>query len=414
MTFAVCAHHTAAPFAAAIAAPPPVSGPSGWRGVSPMYILNVSCHPDRCVWLTDGSMSAVEFVDEPAVVRALQRAVASAFPGSGAAASAAPPLRGPGPSGYAASASPTVRRHIASFAAASAPSPSPKRASRRSVPQLYAAWGRAVRPTGGPVATAADPHVSPLPQQPAPPSLPQVGVAASPAIRGPSGWGRRGGARPNQTLVNVLGARTSTPLAVTKTALEGATVVAQVDRKFIIARCRTGSLLCVDQHAADERVRVESLQRQLRTAPDTVVSTHVLDHPVRVACHPSDVVAATHHHARLTAWRFRVRHNDVSLAPSMWLEAVPAVMGVPLTAPAFLDYVRALVASPAADPPAVQDVLASKACRGAIMFGDVLTLDQCAELLAALAQCRFPFQCAHGRPSLVPLVQLPAPNTTCT
>lgn len=40
------------------------------------------------------------------------------------------------------------------------------------------------------------------------------------------------------------------------------------------------------------------------------------------------------------------------------------------------------------------------------MFNDPLTPEQCSELLGRLAQCAFPFQCAHGRPSMVPVVDL--------
>lgn len=40
------------------------------------------------------------------------------------------------------------------------------------------------------------------------------------------------------------------------------------------------------------------------------------------------------------------------------------------------------------------------------MFGDRLSKDQCERLLAHLAKTRLPFMCAHGRPSLVPLINL--------
>jgi DNA mismatch repair protein MLH3 len=40
------------------------------------------------------------------------------------------------------------------------------------------------------------------------------------------------------------------------------------------------------------------------------------------------------------------------------------------------------------------------------MFNDPLTVDQCSSLVQRLAACAFPFQCAHGRPSMVPLVHL--------
>lgn len=40
------------------------------------------------------------------------------------------------------------------------------------------------------------------------------------------------------------------------------------------------------------------------------------------------------------------------------------------------------------------------------MFNDPLTVQQCEDLVRQLAACAFPFQCAHGRPSMVPLVRL--------
>lgn len=40
------------------------------------------------------------------------------------------------------------------------------------------------------------------------------------------------------------------------------------------------------------------------------------------------------------------------------------------------------------------------------MFNDPLTTEQSSKLVERLAACAFPFQCAHGRPSMVPLVHL--------
>lgn len=40
------------------------------------------------------------------------------------------------------------------------------------------------------------------------------------------------------------------------------------------------------------------------------------------------------------------------------------------------------------------------------MFNDELSLEECSSLVLQLADCAFPFQCAHGRPSMVPLMGL--------
>ena len=59
-------------------------------------------------------------------------------------------------------------------------------------------------------------------------------------------------------------------------------------------------------------------------------------------------------------------------------------------------------------PPAVIRILNAKACRSAIMFGDPLLPSECAELVSALKATQLCFSCAHGRPTMAPLVNLQA------
>ena len=40
------------------------------------------------------------------------------------------------------------------------------------------------------------------------------------------------------------------------------------------------------------------------------------------------------------------------------------------------------------------------------MFGDKLTLEDCRQAIDDLKKCDAPFQCAHGRPSVAPIVEL--------
>ncbi|NXI61125.1 MLH3 protein, partial [Anseranas semipalmata] len=51
-------------------------------------------------------------------------------------------------------------------------------------------------------------------------------------------------------------------------------------------------------------------------------------------------------------------------------------------------------------------VLASQACHGAIKFNDSLTTEESCQLIEALSSCQLPFQCAHGRPSMMPLADI--------
>ena len=57
-------------------------------------------------------------------------------------------------------------------------------------------------------------------------------------------------------------------------------------------------------------------------------------------------------------------------------------------------------------PPAVARVLNSKACRGAIMFGDALDAATCQQLLQNLKQTQLPHICAHGRPTVKAIADL--------
>ena len=59
-------------------------------------------------------------------------------------------------------------------------------------------------------------------------------------------------------------------------------------------------------------------------------------------------------------------------------------------------------------PQGILEMINSRACRSAIMFNDKLSMDECKALVRRLAQCAFPFQCAHGRPSMVPIISLRA------
>lgn len=43
---------------------------------------------------------------------------------------------------------------------------------------------------------------------------------------------------------------------------------------------------------------------------------------------------------------------------------------------------------------------------GAIKFGEKLDIDQCTKLVRALMYTKAPSRCAHGRPSVIPLLEL--------
>lgn len=75
---------------------------------------------------------------------------------------------------------------------------------------------------------------------------------------------------------------------------------------------------------------------------------------------------------------------------------------------AYIHRVRSALYSHGCKPPAISRILNSKACRGAVMFGDGLPRETALGILQRIASpcIKFPFQCAHGRPAMIPLLTL--------
>lgn len=43
---------------------------------------------------------------------------------------------------------------------------------------------------------------------------------------------------------------------------------------------------------------------------------------------------------------------------------------------------------------------------GAVKFGQKLTHNECSDYMMNLSKCQLPFQCAHGRPTLYPILEI--------
>ncbi|KAJ3371101.1 DNA mismatch repair protein [Allomyces arbusculus] len=200
-------------------------------------------------------------------------------------------------------------------------------------------------------------------------------------------------------------------------------LLAQVNDQFLVGKHtvtdpatqrRMTVIIAVDQHAADERVRLEEL---LDAAKAARLEAMPLAEPITLAV--PNGVAATERADMLARWGFHVEVAESSPSRSTYFpshrathvitRAVPTLFADRLTGDAailraVLADILAPTASDHAVPPHLLALYQSKACRSAIMFGDVLDDVACRRLLAALAQTAFPFQCAHGRPSLCPVL----------
>ncbi|KIO30923.1 hypothetical protein M407DRAFT_20045 [Tulasnella calospora MUT 4182] len=252
--------------------------------------------------------------------------------------------------------------------------------------------------------------------------------------------------------------------------LQGAKVVCQVDKKFIACVVHSGeespgsgsTLILIDQHAADERIRVEHFFKELacqfldgfrsdrRTSTDGVERSP-LPEPTFVLLSKDEIQRLQLDQKLLnyisrsgfeittpefdTAPNSHTQPTSVPDAGQTTVTAVPKLLYSRLSKPAELNSVlKAFISMPSdhladfgqddeflstkdqlsggwlnavkAWPPEFINLVNSKACRGAIMFNDSLSVLQCETLISQLAEAIFPYQCAHGRPSVIPLAAL--------
>lgn len=202
-------------------------------------------------------------------------------------------------------------------------------------------------------------------------------------------------------------------------------VVGQSDRKFIIVVDSAGVLYAVDQHAASERVHFEALQRKVLSDSGGTEGTPPQAGNGIVSLNPAQVALVRMHEEELRRWGWVLKARsgagrdvgDLSCSGRRGSEVVYQMVTTPLIRQtgvsldrreqliSFLDGLDGGTPSSAVPRPVV-DALATTACHGAVRFGDCLTHEQCCAIVRGLGDCELPFNCAHGRPSIVPLVIL--------
>lgn len=265
---------------------------------------------------------------------------------------------------------------------------------------------------------------------------------------------------------------------VSKDALRRAELVAQVDSKFILVKVpfnqvqddrmatqtsiASSCLVLIDQHAADERCRVEGLMRDYFARGTTNLGgniweavTEVLPKPLvfELSRQDRDVLCRSQGHfahwgicydievpgASQSLGSKKPKKKGIGPKAQVAVRSLPpAILERCRTEPRLLSDLirteawklndeaglaqqprpRAVITGGTEDgspawvslfhgcPQGIIELINSRSCRSAIMFNDPLTREQCEELLGGLVQCAFPFQCAHGRPAMVPLVDL--------
>ncbi|XP_022741001.1 DNA mismatch repair protein MLH3 [Durio zibethinus] len=210
------------------------------------------------------------------------------------------------------------------------------------------------------------------------------------------------------------------PKSINKKCLRDAKILQQIDKKFIPV-VAGGTLAIIDQHAADERIRLEELRQKVLSGEGKTIT--YLDTEQGLIL-PEIGYQLLHNYSeqiRNWGWICNIHTQDsrpfkknLNLVhrepPVVILLAVPCILGVSLSDVDLLEFLHQLAETDGSStmPPSISRILNFKACRGAIMFGDSLLPSECSLIVEELKQTSLCFQCAHGRPTTVPIVNLEA------
>ncbi|KAG9336466.1 hypothetical protein JZ751_002813 [Albula glossodonta] len=221
------------------------------------------------------------------------------------------------------------------------------------------------------------------------------------------------------------------PYRFTKDMIHSMKVVHQVDKKFLACLISTrdqmdteksdGNLLVlVDQHAAHERVRLESLvtesyEEDPESPGEKRLCSSCIIPPLEIEVTEEDLRLLRSCQPILRGHGLEIMFPETG-DPRLLVGKVPVCFvereaneirrGRNSATKAIVELLRSAGRVRGTLPLTVLKVLASQACHGAIKFNHSLSLEECCSLVGSLSTCQLPFQCAHGRPSMVPLADL--------
>ncbi|XP_047310426.1 DNA mismatch repair protein MLH3 [Impatiens glandulifera] len=208
------------------------------------------------------------------------------------------------------------------------------------------------------------------------------------------------------------------PDSINRSILDNARVLQQVDKKFIPV-VGGDVLALIDQHAADERIRLEDLRVKVLSGKMKTVAHLNAEQTLVLPEIGYQLLQNYAEQIKNWGWICNIHSQESESfkkslnllhrqASGVTLLAVPCILGVKLSDVDLLEFLQQLSDTDGSSsiPPSVHRVLNSKACRGAIMFGDTLLPSECSLIVEELKQTSQCFQCAHGRPTTVPLINL--------
>lgn len=167
-----------------------------------------------------------------------------------------------------------------------------------------------------------------------------------------------------------------------------------IHRLFYIAENEYG-LVIIDQHAAHERVLYEQFMHQFRTKGIAVQELLV---PEQIEFSPAELLLLEEQKEILLQFGF---FFEAFGGRTMLLRSVPAVLGKIINKDVVHDILAQLDEKTTALDHFKEEKLIRSACRAAVKAQDIVHEEEMKQIIMQLQQCKQPFTCPHGRPTMI-------------
>ncbi len=169
-----------------------------------------------------------------------------------------------------------------------------------------------------------------------------------------------------------------------------------IAKTFIVAENESGMYL-IDQHAAHERINYEMIQKKMKESKTTSLRLLV---PITIELSASDYMKIEEHKSELESLGFKIdefgintiviKEHPTWIREGMEEVLIKQIIDMLIEDSVKFDRMKFL-----------RRVAQTTACKMSIRAHEAITLDQAKELLKQLVECDNPYNCAHGRPTII-------------
>jgi DNA mismatch repair protein MutL len=168
-------------------------------------------------------------------------------------------------------------------------------------------------------------------------------------------------------------------------------IIGQLNRLYIIAESDQG-LVMIDQHAAQERFKFETLMNQYK---EKEIQRQTLLTPKLIELSPAHAALVKKHQLALSEMGFTI---DEFGSGTFKVSQVPKILG-DFTEALIMDTLEELKDTSIRE--SIEEKIAMKACKASVKAGALLTEPQMRSILNELGSCDKPYACPHGRPTII-------------